>query len=151
MNKLLALLFREIPVYKVYLAWLGLLLLLVMASSFFQPRYGKRQAQNVATRGEIRQMDLLLDEYVKANGILPAGNNVSIVTALAAMLTNEPMLLASWKINAQGAAVDAWETPLQIQTVGTTNFSIRSAGQNKKFGDKDDIIFNSLSNGFVKP
>jgi hypothetical protein len=35
MNKLLALLFREIPVYKVYLAWLGLLLLLVMASSFF--------------------------------------------------------------------------------------------------------------------
>jgi hypothetical protein len=105
----------------------------------------------VATRSEIRQLDLLLDEYVKANGMLPAGDNVSIVTALAAMLTNEPVLLASWEINAQGATVDAWETPLQIQTVGTTNFSIRSAGQNKKFGDKDDIIFNSLSNGFAKP
>jgi hypothetical protein len=151
MNKLLALLFREIPVYKIYLAWLALLLVLVLASSFFQPRYGKRPAQNVATRSEIRQLDLLLDEYIKANGTLPAGDNVSIVTALAAMHTNEQVLLPFWKTNAQGAAVDVWETPLQIQTVGTTNFSIRSAGKNKKFGDKDDIIFNSLSNGFVKP
>ena len=41
--------------------------------------------------------------------------------------------------------------PYQIQIVAQTNFVIRSAGPNKKFGDADDIVFNSVSNDFVKP
>jgi hypothetical protein len=41
--------------------------------------------------------------------------------------------------------------PFQIQVIGTTNFIFHSAGVDKKFGDTDDIIFNSLSNTFVKP
>ena len=46
---------------------------------------------------------------------------------------------------------DPWETPYQIQFFQQTNYIIRSAGKDKIFGDKDDIIFNSASNDFVKP
>jgi hypothetical protein len=41
--------------------------------------------------------------------------------------------------------------PFQIEITPPTNFVVRSAGPDKKFGDADDIIFNSVSNGFVKP
>ena len=47
--------------------------------------------------------------------------------------------------------VDPWETPYQIEFSKQTNFIIRSAGKDKIFGDADDIIFNSVSNDFVKP
>ena len=47
--------------------------------------------------------------------------------------------------------VDPWETPYQIQFFQQTNYIIRSAGKDKNFGDADDIIFNSVSNNFVKP
>jgi len=52
--------------------------------------------------------------------------------------------------NALGELIDIWQTPFQIKLAGETNFIISSAGPNKKFGDADDIIFNSVSN-FVKP
>jgi hypothetical protein len=57
----------------------------------------------------------------------------------------------SERTNSQGRLLDIWEMPYQIQIVARTNFIIQSAGPNKKFGDKDDIIFNSVSNDFVKP
>jgi len=47
--------------------------------------------------------------------------------------------------------VDSWGTPYKIEFSQQTNFIIRSAGKNKIFGDADDIIFNSASNGFAKP
>ena len=55
------------------------------------------------------------------------------------------------RTNAQGELFDLWKTPYQIEILEQTNFIVRSAGPNKKFGDADDIIFNSSSNGFVKP
>jgi len=47
--------------------------------------------------------------------------------------------------------VDPWGTPYAVSFPVTNSFIISSAGPNKKFGDKDDIIFNSISNNFVKP
>lgn len=47
--------------------------------------------------------------------------------------------------------VDPWKSPYQIQFIDQTNFLIRSAGKNAKFGDADDFIFTSVSNDFVKP
>ncbi|HTA94591.1 MAG TPA: hypothetical protein VK769_00555 [Verrucomicrobiae bacterium] len=53
--------------------------------------------------------------------------------------------------NQQGQVLDCWETPYQIKSIARTNFVVSSAGPNKIFGDADDIIFNSVSNDFVKP
>jgi len=47
--------------------------------------------------------------------------------------------------------VDPWETPYQINFSQQTNFVIRSAGKDKIFSNADDIIFNSVSNDFMKP
>ena len=47
--------------------------------------------------------------------------------------------------------VDPWGTPFTVNFLSTNRFVISSAGPNKKFGDADDIIFNSASNNFVKP
>jgi hypothetical protein len=55
------------------------------------------------------------------------------------------------RTNGLGELIDIWQMPFQIKFAGQTNIIIRSAGPNKKFGDKDDIIFNSVSNDFVKP
>jgi hypothetical protein len=55
------------------------------------------------------------------------------------------------RTNTLGELIDIWQTPFQIKSVEQTNFIISSAGPNKIFGDADDIIFNSVSNDFVKP
>jgi len=55
------------------------------------------------------------------------------------------------RTDASGVLIDIWQKPFQIKLVGQTNFIIRSAGPDQKFGDADDIIFNSVSNDFVKP
>src|SRR5450432_3232160 len=47
--------------------------------------------------------------------------------------------------------VDPWGTPFAINFPSTNSFVISSAGKDKIFGDADDIIFNSVSNDFVKP
>jgi hypothetical protein len=47
--------------------------------------------------------------------------------------------------------VDPWGTPFTVNFLSTNSFVISSAGPNKKFGDADDIIFNSASNNFAKP
>lgn len=53
--------------------------------------------------------------------------------------------------NSQRELADYWKTPFQIRIVAPTNFIIRAAGPNKRFGDADDIVFDSISNDFVKP
>ena len=47
--------------------------------------------------------------------------------------------------------VDPWGTPFAINFPSTNSFVISSAGKDKIFGDADDIVFNSVSNDFVKP
>ena len=47
--------------------------------------------------------------------------------------------------------LDPWKTPYQIEFLHQTNFVIRSAGRDKIFSNMDDIVFNSLSNDFMKP
>jgi hypothetical protein len=47
--------------------------------------------------------------------------------------------------------IDPWQTPYQIEFSQQTNLITHSAGKDKMFGTKDDIVFNSPSNDFVKP
>ena len=54
-------------------------------------------------------------------------------------------------INTNGEYLDPWGIPFGFAFPATNSFVISSAGQDKIFGTKDDIIFNSISNGFVKP
>jgi hypothetical protein len=99
------------------------------------------------TRSDEKQLFLSIENYKQTFGNYPTGENASIVKALAG---NYPHLTFN-PTNENGEFVDPWKIPYKFVFDGTNSFTILSAGIDQKFGDADDIIFNSVSNGFVKP
>ena len=129
----------------------GLIIVLAIMLPLLSPdETRKPKAQIIATRGQIKTIASFLGEYKKSNGHFPFGENSNIAATLSATFTNGFLNYPAWT-NSNGELVDYWHMPFQIQIAGTTNFIICSAGKDKIFGDADDIIFNSVSNDFVKP
>jgi hypothetical protein len=143
MNKLMALLFREIPVYKVDLAWLALLLFLVIVSSILNPSpYRKASAKNPKARSDEKFFAFLLKNQLV---------DINLLASNEFVLSSIPVQFSfGFGTNHSGAMMDAWQAPYKIELIEQTNFIIRSAGKDKIFGHADDIVFNSASNDFVK-
>ncbi len=81
----------------------------------------------------------------------PTGANSNIVRVLTGDNPHKMVFLNIRRSSEHpNEMVDPWETPYQIEFSQQTNFIVRSAGPNKKFGDTDDIIFNSAI-GIAKP
>lgn len=93
-----------------------------------------------ATRAEIQIITTAMQAYCKTNGVLPAGDNHDIFNALAGSNANKTVFLVAIRTNLNGEVLDSWQTPFRIQKSGLTNFTVRSAGKNKAFGDEDDIV-----------
>jgi hypothetical protein len=110
----------------------------------------KTRANVLETLVEERSMaELLKKEALKFGGPTNIPNEFILNPFHA---DNErPRISFEDRTNASGKAVDIWQMPFQIKLVGQTNFIIWSAGPDQKFGDSDDIIFNSVSNDFVNP
>jgi hypothetical protein len=145
------LLTRKFHIPKLLKYFICLLLFLFIYWTFLTPHtHVGTKARIIATRDQIKTIAFFLNEYNKSNGHLPFGDNSKIATTLYVTFTNDFSHLSNWT-NSNGEIVDYWQVPLQMQIVDTTNFTIRSAGKDKNFGDADDIIFNSVSNDFVKP
>jgi hypothetical protein len=131
-----------------FAAILLLLVLIAIFSGLLTPRSGtKAEAQIFYTQFELKDIASALKNQVTVTGSLSKTNNAYILQTLFGTNT----FLYSYKTNADGKLLDAWETPINVEILSQTSFTIRSAGPNKKFGDADDIIFNSVSNDFVKP
>jgi hypothetical protein len=110
----------------------------------------KTKAKVLETRVEERSMGELLEEEASKVGGLTNIPNEFILNPF--LTTNKYRGISfTTRTNVLGEIIDIWQMPFQIKLAGQTNFIIRSAGPNKKFGDADDIIFNSVSNNFVKP
>ena len=98
-----------------------------------------------------------LKHYSYEYGVFPAGNTESVERILAGENLNGKnprqihFLNFRPSIEHSNEMVDPWETPYAIDFFPTNSYVISSAGKNKVFGDADDVIFNSLSNDFVKP
>jgi hypothetical protein len=153
-------LFKEIPVYKVYLGWLAFLLLLIIVGSIVSPspyHISKAKAQIISTRLTETAMATALKAYSNTYGVFPIGDTESVERILAGENFHDknpqkiPYLLFIQTAEHSNEMVDSWGTPYQIEFLQQTSFIILSAGRNQKFGDADDIIFNSVSNDFVKP
>lgn len=109
----------------------------------------KTKAKILETRLEASLIaELLGENAVKVGGLTNIANEF-VLNSLRT--TNEHQFSFASRTNASGEVVDVWQTAFQIGLAGQTNFVISSAGPNLKFGDKDDIIFKSISNDFVKP
>jgi len=71
------------------------------------------------------------------NGRLPANAN-ELADAMLKMKISGPSV-NSWFDPKSHNAIDLWKTPLKVQ-VSTSTFSITSAGPDRLFGTRDDII-----------
>jgi type II secretory pathway pseudopilin PulG len=125
---------------------LGIILAFSIRFLIYWPDDIDKKARITETRVWAQNIASFLKQYAVENGSLTNFNNHSIVQSEFGTNNFRP----PWT-NSQGEIVDYWKTPFQIENVAQTNFIIRSAGPNKIFGDADDVIFNSASNGFVKP
>jgi hypothetical protein len=119
----------------------GFLSVLLPAGSY------KTRAMIIATRSNERILSQRLCEHASAAGGL---TNLSREFALNSLSTAQENDFG-FVTNASGEVVDVWDMPYRTELVASTNFIIRSAGKNRRLGDKDDIVFNSVSNDFVNP
>jgi hypothetical protein len=111
----------------------------------------KKDALIHFTRFEAKEIATELKQYsIQTGGLTNIDNNFVFQTVFG---TNGTVNLNyhSEQTNSQGQVLDCWKTPYQIEILAKTNFVVTSAGPDKIFGDADDIIFNSVSNDFVKP
>ena len=109
------------------------------------------------TKTDESQIASALEAYSYTYGAFPPGNTESIERILSGEDLNGKnsrkiqFLIFRRSIEHSNEMVDPWGTPYAISFLSTNSFVISSAGKGKIFGDKDDIIFNSVSNDFVKP
>ena len=127
---------------------LGLILILIILSVIFPGHPSKTKARIVYTRWEEKNVATSFKQDAAETVRLTNINNSFIFQSLFS--TNDNFYSFN-RTNEQGSLLDLWRTPYQIKILAQTNFIISSAGPNKVFGDADDIIFNSVSNDFVKP
>jgi len=100
---------------------------------------------------EMAQISAALKQFEAMCGKLPTGDDSIIFRTLYGSNSLHLCFINPGRTNSGGVMVDPWKSPYQIQFTDQTNFLIRSAGKNAKFGDADDYIFTSVSNDFVKP
>ena len=102
-------------------------------------------------RAEIWDVAAALNEFKSTYKEIPLTNSAEIFKALYGSNPKGIVFLSRGMTNTDGQMIDPWKMSYQIEILQQTNFTILSAGRDRKFGNKDDVIFNSVSNGFVKP
>jgi len=124
---------------------LGSILLSVAASFLLPEARAAKQARITITRAWEREIAAFLQQCVIESGGLTNLDNRSIAQGVFGTNSLQPD-----RLNSEGELLDYWKTPFQIEIAAQTNFIIRSAGPNRKFDDKDDIVFSSVSNNPAK-
>ena len=80
----------------------------------------------------------------------PDGDNAVIFrTLMGSNLLHLPFL-GPGPTNASSEWIDPWGTPYRIELLGQSNSLVHSAGRDRKFGDRDDYVFDGAKRAFVK-
>ena len=116
----------------------GLILWAMFLPAETGPTLGKNAVCRVILIKRLRDE---IGNYQYKFGRYPTGDYDEVLKKL---FVDDPKKFAYYR-------VDPWGTPFTISFLSTNAFVIASAGPNKKFGDADDIVFNSHSTDFVKP
>lgn len=119
------------------------LFLMWFLGALLSPRYHGNKAPELAvTKIELQNIAAALSKYLTTSNSIPDGDSVAMLRALIGSNRTGTMFLSPRKTNASGEMLDSWNTPYQIEIADQANLLIRSAGPNRRFGDKDDIVFN---------
>jgi hypothetical protein len=78
------------------------------------------------------------ENYQRVYGCYPSGSASNVVRLLLGDNPQKLRFLVA-KPSARGELNDPWGTPYQIFFEPTNHVSVRSAGKNRVFGDKDDL------------
>jgi hypothetical protein len=113
----------------------------------------KRAGKIVQSKLEMSDLNAATAQYHNEYGSYLTGNSANIIQCLLGNNLRKIEFLSfnTNRFDSNGDFLDPWLTPYRIEILAQTNLVVRSAGPNKKFGDADDIVFNSVSNDFVKP
>ncbi|HWC60469.1 MAG TPA: type II secretion system protein GspG [Verrucomicrobiae bacterium] len=128
-------------------------LLLVGIYLFTRFTNSSTQGKITTTRNEEGQLANAIAQYAVVFQKYPASDNAALTKNLTGDNPQQLTLLtlAESSTNKDGQLVDIWSTPYKFAFVSTNSFTITSAGQNKTFGDTDDVVFNSISNALPPP
>jgi len=139
---------KRLIIWLVALAIIALLVAMLLPAKTGLPRN-----KNVRCRVLLMRLQAEINNYQNEFGSYPTGDCAQVFKKL---FRENPKKIEFLRppntfTNQAGEFLDPWGTPYAINFLSTNSFVISSAGPNKKIGDADDIIFNSASNGFVKP
>jgi len=137
---------------------LAVVVFVFLLAALLLPTGGSRKiAKNIKARLDEDAAATALKAYLTTYGNLPVGDAESVERILSGedLSGKNPQKIRFLNFKRSdehpNEMVDPWGILYEIKFEVQTNFVIRSAGQDGKFGSKDDIIFNSISNDFVTP
>ena len=97
-------------------------------------------------------MQIACKSYQTEYGSLPAGNNTDITSALRGANPRNIVFfeLRSRDMNSLGEVIDPWGTPYRFTLQDGQSPLIRSAGPDRIFDDKDDLVSDQFQNQTAK-
>jgi hypothetical protein len=134
--------------------WLVALAIIALLVAMLLPaETGPTLNKNARCKVILRRLKAEIVNYKYEFGSYPTGDCAQVLKKLFGDNPKKIEFLRpkNMSINQAGEFLDPWGTPYAISFSSTNSFIISSAGKDKKIGDADDIIYNSVSNDFVKP
>jgi hypothetical protein len=126
---------------------------LILFGLLLTPRSGPPRSKIIRCKVNVMMLHAGIINYQNEFGSYPTGDCAQVLKKLFGDNPKKIEFLRPQNTftNQAGEFLDPWGTPYAINFLSTNSFVISSAGKDKIFGDKDDIIFNSVSHDFVKP
>ncbi len=127
--------------------------LLLIYLYLFTPLFTGARGKAETTRLEETALANAIAQYAVVFHKYPADDNAALTKNLTGGNSQQLTLLVlvESSTNQNGQLIDIWGTPYKFTFISTNKFSIISAGDNRAFGDSDDIIFDSRTNKLEIP
>jgi hypothetical protein len=125
-----------------------LLLLAVIGWLIWRPLTYRTDTGTTVKRAQMDMYELLtaMNAHQATYGCYPFGKTAEVFAILRGNNPQKVVFLNVDRSNDEGSGdwLDPWKTPYQIVFDSTNRFTILCAGQNKVFGDQDDLKLSNL-------
>lgn len=127
--------------------------LVLVGIYLFTPIFGGSTGAASTTQTEEAQLANAIAQYKVVFKQYPASDNAALTKNLTGDNPQQLRLinLSTASTNKDGQMVDIFGTPYKFTFNSTNSFIITSAGENRTFGDADDVVFDSATNTLPPP
>jgi len=127
---------------------------LLLAIYLFSPLFATASRTKAdTTQLEETELAMALNQYLLVFHQFPTNDNAFVAKSLTGDNGQQVTFLnlGPTSTNQNGQLIDIWSTPYKFTFHSTNSFTITSAGEDRTFGDGDDVLFNSASNSLPTP